>query len=83
MLVNHRIPDSVKNDIHTEYLRQRQAYAEIAEKANVDVDVIETHFLEMTTARVTFFRQKKKSKPSLFNFYQKKQRTLGILKSIF
>lgn len=55
MVVNKSIPDSVKQDIQDEYDRQKREYAQIAEKANLDVADIETHFLEMAATKVAFF----------------------------
>ncbi|KAI8887508.1 hypothetical protein K501DRAFT_268826 [Backusella circina FSU 941] len=55
--------------LNAEYVRQRQAYASIAEAANVDVLVIESHFLELTAAG--------REKPRLYHFFQKKQMTSG------
>jgi hypothetical protein len=55
MAANIPIPNSVKQDIQDEYDRQRREYALIAEKANLDVAVIETYFLEMAATKVAFF----------------------------
>jgi hypothetical protein len=83
MAANNPIPNSVKQDIQDEYDRQRREYALIAEKANLDVAVIETYFFEMAATKVAFFREKRKIKPTLFNYYQKKQRLRGIFRSLF